>query len=283
MSYPPPTHSMATAQFRLGLTVSLAQGLQQTILNQFFAALPPFTAALEQRREFSWRTRWAGLLRTARGLAKPTGLVVAFLGADGSGKTSVIERIQDDLLPIFERSHYYHLRPHFGRNVADTKEVTDPYNQTKRNSVASVGKLGFWLLDYSFSYATDIYWRLTKSTLVIFDRFIDDIIVDPIRYRYGGPESLARFAARMAPRPHLVILLSAPADVLQHRKRELTYAESERQARAYLDLVSKLANGHVVDASKPLEHVVVEVEKIILDHQASRTPGRPRTYPRCVR
>jgi hypothetical protein len=39
-------------------------------------------------------------------------------------------------------------------------------------------------------------------------------------------------------------------------------------------LVERMPNGHVVDASKPLSHVVTEVEGIVLDYMAARTARR---------
>jgi len=43
-----------------------------------------------------------------------------------------------------------------------------------------------------------------------------------------------------------------------------------------LELIRNLPNGHVVDASKPLDEVVVRVEQLILDYMADRTARRSK-------
>ena len=62
--------------------------------------------------------------------------------------------------------------------------------------------------------------------------------------------------------------------VLQSRKQEVSREETARQREAYLELARTLPNAHVVDASRPLEEVVAEVERLVLDYMAERTARR---------
>jgi thymidylate kinase len=138
-----------------------------------------------------------------------------------------------------------------------------------------LAKLAFWWVDYGLlGYATDIYPSLARSTLVLFDRYYHDLIVDAKRYRYGGPMWAVQLVSRLIPRPDLVILLDAPPEVLYARKQEFPFAEARRQREAYLDLVKGLSNGYVIDASKPLDQVVAEAEQVILEYLARRTARR---------
>ena len=73
-----------------------------------------------------------------------------------------------------------------------------------------------------------------------------------------------RQVGKLVPQPDLYILLDAPAEVLQSRKREVSLAESIRQRQAYFDVVSKMKNGIVLDASRPLDEVVAQVNSAIL-------------------
>ena len=59
-------------------------------------------------------------------MVQPTGLLVAMLGADGAGKSTVLAQVEDDLAPAYRRTKRYHLRPHFGRVTADGPAVVDP-------------------------------------------------------------------------------------------------------------------------------------------------------------
>jgi hypothetical protein len=154
----------------------------------------------------------------------------------------------------------------------------DPHAKPSKGLVLSLVKLTLWWADYTFlGYLTDIYPRLQRSGLVLFDRYYQDLLVDPRRHRYGGPLWLARFAGRFFPRPHLVILLDAPPEVLHSRKQEVSLEETARQRKIYLEIVQNLSNGHVVDASKPAHEVAAEAEKVVLDYMAARTSWRLKT------
>jgi thymidylate kinase len=117
---------------------------------------------------------------------------------------------------------------------------------------------------------------LARATLVLNDRHFVDILVDPKRYRYGGPLWLLRLIWRLTPKPDLIVLLDAPPEVLQARKQEVPFDETARQRNAYVSMVAGLENGHLVNAAQPFEHVVNDVGGIILRLLASRIARRAR-------
>lgn len=202
--------------------------------------------------------------RIRRGL-RPTGLTVAVLGPDGSGKSSVIERMLADLAPAFRRTQRLHLRPRLiGAGRAPAGDATDPHALPARGPAASLAKLALFLADYLLGHALRIWPLKCRSTLVVFDRHYRDLAVDAKRYRYGGPLGLVRWAARFVPGPDVWVVLDAPAAVLQSRKREVPPAESERQRRAYRELAEHLPSGVVVDAAQELPRVAGEAEAAVL-------------------
>jgi thymidylate kinase len=134
----------------------------------------------------------------------------------------------------------------------------------------------YWFVYYTFGYYVTVHLALARATLVMHDRHLVDALVDPRRYRYGGPSWLLRLIWRLAPKPDLVILLDAPPEVLQARKQEVHVEESARQREAYLSLVRTMGNGHVVDAARPLKWVVGDVNDIILRHLTTRIARRFR-------
>ena len=217
---------------------------------------------------------WSELARIIKRLRQPTGLMIVFLGADGSGKSTAIEGVKQKLSPAFRQISYTHLRPRLGSKNDDSPPVVDPHAQPPRGWLASSLKLIYFLLDYCLGYVIRVYPQLTRSTLVIFDRYYHDLLVDTRRYRYGGSRWLAKFIAWFIPKPDLWILLDAPAEVMQSRKQEVSFTETERQTKAYLELVATLPNAHVVDASLDADLVAQNIQKIALAHLQQRTAKR---------
>jgi thymidylate kinase len=216
---------------------------------------------------------WLGNLRRVVGrVLRPTGLMVVFLGPDGSGKSSVIDRVERELAPAFRRTAQYRLRP--SQRKGGGTPVIDPHARPPRGTAASLVKLAFWFVDYTLGYSVRTFPQLVRSTFLLFDRYYQDLLVDSARYRYGGSMMLARLVDRLIPRPHLFVVLDAPPEVLCARKQEVSFEELVRQREAYLKLARTLPNGHLVDASRPLDEVVARTEAIILDFMAGRTARR---------
>ncbi|GAB1724578.1 MAG: hypothetical protein NTNFB01_34740 [Nitrospira sp.] len=113
-----------------------------------------------------------------------------------------------------------------------------------------------------------------QSTLVLSDRYYHDILVDPKRYRYGGPLWLARWVGKLVPQPDLTIILDAEPVVVQSRKQEVPLEETCRQRVAYRKLLAELRHTSIIDASKPLSEVVQKVEAVILDYMGKRALNR---------
>ncbi len=212
--------------------------------------------------------------RRARRLLMPTGQIVAFVGPDGVGKTTIMTEVERALAPAFRATRRYHARPHFGRPRSGTP-VTDPHAQVPRGLLLSTAKIAWWWVDYTVSFPLDVLPRLARSTLLLFDRYYADILIDPRRYRYGGPMWLARLLSRLVfvGRP-IVVCLDAPPDAIWARKREIPWDEIARQCEAYVRLVRQLPRGHVVDAARPISAVVADVTQIILAAMTARVLSR---------
>ena len=167
------------------------------------------------------------------------------------------------------------------RRVAQAHERRDdiapnlnPHGQNPRDLFSSLAKLGLWWADYTLGYLIDVFPKLVRSTLVLFDRYYYDIAIDPRRYRYGGPRWLAKSIERLIPSPDILILLDAPPEVMQARKQEVPFGETARQRQLYLQFISKAKNGHIVDGSLPLDMVVAQVNRIVLDRLSQRVYHR---------
>ena len=243
--------------------------------------LPALQAELRRRAVRRRPGRFAanrlqGLSARMSRVCRPDGVSVALLGPDGAGKSSVIEALGPKLAAVLPRSTCYGFTPALIHHLrhGDYRPNVEPHALSPRSYTASVLRaLLYWLPYYTLGYSVRIR-DLARSMLVLNDRHFVDALVDSKRYRYGGPMWLLRLIWRVIPKPHLIVLLDAPAEVLQARKQEVSFEETARQRDAYLALVRGLGNGHAVDATQSREDVADEVSEIVLRHMAARNIRR---------
>lgn len=234
--------------------------------------------AQSAKRRFPVRhiaTRLLKVVDRAARLLRPDGLAVVVLGPDGAGKSSTTDAIGGpDLLPVFDRSVCWGFIPPLhrliGRNLGPSSE---PHMLPPRSLANSALRATYWFLYSSLGYAR-VHLALARNSLVLYDRHFVDILVDPKRYRYAGPMWPMRLIWRLIPKPDLIVLLDAPAELIQARKQEVPLAETDRQRKAYLQLVTGLGNGRVVSSAQPFETVTREINALLLDHLRDRMARR---------
>jgi thymidylate kinase len=215
-----------------------------------------------------------GIVGRLRRIWRPHGLSVVLLGPDGAGKSSVIATVGPSLTGAFPRWTCWGFAPPLRRLLDRSSRPTDqPHALAPRSPLTSTLRAGYWFGYYTFGYVA-LRLALSRSTLVMYDRHFVDILVDRTRYRYGGPLWLIQLIWRLIPKPDLIILLDAPAEVLQARKQEVPFEETVRQRSDYLSLIRSMPTGHVVNSAQPLEAVVCQVSDIILRQLARRVPSR---------
>lgn len=135
----------------------------------------------------------------------------------------------------------------------------------------SVAKLGWLVGDWWVGFHTKIAHTRAHNGVVVFDRHYLDLLVDPVRYRYGGPRRLARSVARLVPQPDVLVVLDAPVDVLHARKQEVTRAEAERQRSAYALLAAEHPRGTLIDSRQDPEEVATAIRAAVRAALARRT------------
>jgi thymidylate kinase len=237
-------------------------------------------------RQAAWRpcqtatSLLADAARFARRAARPPGLTVALCGADGSGKSTAARAVIEGLRPTFspQRGREFHWKPPLfsARRRAARGPIADPHAKPPRNALASLLFFGFHWLEFFLGWPLCVCPAVFRGGLVLIDRYYYDFFVDQRRYRLRVPRCLVGLGYHLLAKPNIVLLLDAPAEVLQSRKQEVPQAETQRQRMAYLELVRGLAGGRIIDAAQPPEKVAAQIQRVILDFLAQRTSRRTK-------
>jgi thymidylate kinase len=185
---------------------------------------------------------------------------IALLGLDGSGKSSVVARLEElsslDITVIHRRPNIAYRSTTSNQNESGISHYAKP----PHSKLKSLLKLGAMVADWHLGYWTQIHRSRRKGGLVISDRHsLLDLIADPLRYRYTGSANLVPLAIRLTPMPTCVFFLDGPVSVLQARKPELSPEKAAELRTAYLQLMRMLPNGRIVNAAQSLDQVVAEV------------------------
>ena len=173
----------------------------------------------------------------------------------------MIDGLMGRLNPAGRVVRMRHLKPRYVAQFRGQPAtiVLDPHGKPPRGAASSLIKIWVWLFEEWYARI----FQEKREILLVCDRYFHDLLVDPMRYRFGAPLWTAELVGKLMPRPRLWVLLNAPASVLQSRKQEVLPEETARQCQAYVAFISKQREHVIVDASQPLEKVIADVEKAI--------------------
>jgi thymidylate kinase len=200
----------------------------------------------------------------------PPGKMIVFLGTDGAGKSTIIEAIKPALMDATHKSVLIkHLRPRLlppigrikGTRDNQNETVTDPHGASSSGTLLSLVRLAYYYLDYTIGYWLLVRPIISKSpSVVIFDRYAYDILLDPKRLRINLPQWILRLFVSIVPKPDLTVCLYGNAEVIAARKNELSVDEVKRQVDALVSFAGNVKSRLLVNT----ESSVVETRNCIL-------------------
>ncbi len=197
---------------------------------------------IRQIAGFHWlslaRIKLNNIKQRYRRLLKYPGYCVAFLGTDGSGKSTLIEKVTPVLYQMMHHPvEYRHLRPGLLPSLARLAgkpamigPVTNPHGGKTSGWIASVFRFFYYYIDYTLGYYVKIFpWLVKRPTIVICDRYYYEYMIDPRRCAVKLPTGMARFFSWFIPKPDLILCLGGDPEKIYARKPETSLEEVRRQ------------------------------------------------------
>jgi thymidylate kinase len=202
------------------------------------------------------------------------GLVVCFIGTDGSGKSTIIESIKPFLKKKFNHGVYYeHMRPNkfpsiasiFGKLESVQGSVVDPHSSPPSGFLGSLIRWAYYMLDYTLGFHIKVAPKVKAGSCIwIFDRYYYDYLIDPLRSRVKLPKSFLKFGQFIIPEPDIIICLGTDPEIIHKRKPELPFGEVKRQVKELKMFCANHESSIWIDTSKSINASSIEVFEVIM-------------------
>lgn len=163
--------------------------------------------------------------------------IVAFLGPDGSGKSTLINYLTNYLRKKKLIYKYIHLRPRIFKH--SEKPVTNPHGKAPRSTFISFIKLIYWLILFNFYF---LCVNIISKKVYIFDRYPHDLLIDPLRYRFKLSKKITLFLLNFLPHPDLWINVSGNFKEIWERKKETKQLVIKKQLKSYKKFMKNKIN-----------------------------------------
>lgn len=210
---------------------------------------------------------WVRLLQK---LLNPPGVVIAILGCDGTGKTTLVQELKKQFQFCFNNRTSYHLYPGIIFKQKIVASFNDPHVLKKRGKILSFFKLLLFIPEYFIGFWFKVFPGLVRADLVIFDRYFIDIKADPLRYRNGLSLKTTGFINKFIPQPNLWILLDLSPESLLIRKAEIGPDMAIKLRANYLQVTATLPNCLIINAENPVNRTVGHVSEFVIKYMQQR-------------
>jgi hypothetical protein len=175
----------------------------------------------------------------------PCGPHIALVGCDGVGKSTVLKALKESDVPLFTKIEVKHSRPGL---LPELNKLKVDYSRTKKLSDKSFQprrtagnfkwlRVIYYYIDYLVGYFLLDRVTLSRQSILVYDRYFLDFLVDPVRYGIKDNKGLSLFY-KYLPKPDRTILLWETPEKIYSRKQELTLQEIRNQLKTLEGLYS---------------------------------------------
>lgn len=239
---------------------------------------------------------------------------VALVGADGAGKTTIARSLADGALALPTKYLYMSLSPLSSNFALPTSRLVmalkirtyrrravrtgavQPENLSthdlghlwgSRSAIWRIGRFMNHLAEAWYRQLVSMRYRL-RGYIVVYDRhFAFQTAPEVINGQLQAQSPINRLEhwifSHVFPRPDLVIFLDASPQVLYDRKHEGGLEHLERERETILAFGQRMPNFVRVDATKPFDEVLLDVQEHILEFNGTVDQRRNRVQDEALR
>ncbi len=213
---------------------------------------------------------------------------LTFTGADGAGKSTIIDLITQRLAAVYGKAtKTFHFRPTIIANLGEVahdvglkrevnRDYSKPHRAAKVSVLSSLLRLGYYTIDYIFGYWLKVkpYCRIIH--MIIFDRYFSDIIVDSRRSSiYLNTKFLYCWSRLFIPKMQYNFLITAQTDIILSRKQELSGEEIKR-INTKMEYLAKKKGYYLIENNGTAEQAATKILNTIIEAQHNRSMERMR-------
>jgi len=205
------------------------------------------------------------------------GIIIAVIGPDGVGKTTICQSLKDKLDNFYFRE-FYQYHSHFGL----FPELGKIYQRLFRKSISEdnlsqENKIGaFRAILHLFYYGLEnflawplIFWLKIRGNLIIFDRYFYDFIAANTNSKFA----LWLFwqIVKIIPHPDILFVFKASPEKIYERKKELSLGEIKRQLEAFQNSkISKITSTVFINNEEKINVILEKIEDEIIKALAKK-------------